>query len=158
GAIDPALLVLPLPSHRPAAPAADAEDEAVIETARPPRPPRSRRHGEAHGGDKPRPAHKPQQQAEPQRARVNESTAPGHGRRRRGGGRGRRGGGEGGRPRETAPVVAANTRGEAAHSEPRAGATHSRHDKRGASIAESAAPAPVAPPTHEKPGFFRRLG
>src|SRR5262249_1438383 len=137
---------------------ADAEDDAIVETARPPRPPRSRRHGEAHGGDKPRPAHKPQQQAEPQRARVNESTAPGNGRRRRRGGRGRRGGGEGTRPRETAPVAAASGRSAAGRPAPRPAATHARHDKRGASIAESAAPAPVAPPTHDKPGFFRRLG
>jgi ATP-dependent RNA helicase RhlB len=158
GAIDPALLVLPLPRHRPAAPAADAEEEAVVETARPPRLPRPRRHGEGHGGDKPRPAHKPQQQAEPQRARINETTAPGNGRRRRRGGRGRRGGGEGARPRETAPVAAANARSEAARPEPRPAATHARHDKRGANIAESPAPAAAAPATHDKPGFFRRLG
>jgi ATP-dependent RNA helicase RhlB len=181
GAIDPALLVLPLPRHRPAPPSeGEPEVEEAVEAMRPAEPRRQRpRRGEPRHGkprhdkphhdkahdkphhDKPVAAHghAPRDGAPPAPPAASAEGAPDSGRRRRRGGRGRRGSGEGGRPREAAAAPAAHAE---ARSEPRGGAhahghAHAHVEKRaGASAAAEASP--PAAVKHDKPGFFRRLG
>jgi ATP-dependent RNA helicase RhlB len=171
GAVDPALLVLPLPRHRPAQPADDVE-EVAEETAVAGRPAESRRSRPRRGEprqDKPKTAHghAAPSAAHPAAHAASAEGAPGASRRRRGG-RGRRGaGGDGGRPRESASVATPAARGDSPRAEARGGAhahghaqghaqAHAHGEKRGASAAAEAKP--PAAVKHDKPGFFRRLG
>ena len=162
GTMDPALLALPPPRHRPEAPAGAAfveEDDGSIETRPPPRmrskgaPPRRNDRPHAPGSHAAPPA------ATTARAGVNGSNgkpaAADADRRRRRGGRGRRGGAGAAQARE-------NPGRENAASK-----THERQHGAGASQHKTTAAAHVAAkpsttaadsaPEHKKPGFFRRL-
>jgi len=171
GTIDPALLALPPPRHRPesAVPVVE-EDDGSIETRPPPRKsgPGARRpeRSPERRPERPRPSGhvRPAAAVAPTAAvpaHINGGEAPGTSgapagsdRRRRRGGRGRRGGGDARPPREAvSATVAKSGRAETQHAEPRP-AAHARSDKR--SIATDAPPPAAA--KHEKPGFFRRLG
>jgi ATP-dependent RNA helicase RhlB len=168
GAIDPALLVLPLPRHRPAAPAeGEPEAEEVATTVRAPEPRRQRppRRGEPRH-DKPKAAHghAPHGAVHASAHPAAAEGAPDPGRRRRRGGRGRRGGGgEGGRPREAATAGAPSAaRVESPRVDARGGAHghghgHAPAEKRSSASAAAEATPPAAV-KHDKPGFFRRLG
>jgi ATP-dependent RNA helicase RhlB len=178
GTIDPGMLALPPPRHRPEPAAAVVEeDDGSIETRPPPRvktgrrterrperrPERSRPPVRAHASAvapsaSPAAAHASHGDAAgaPAVAHVSHGDAAGApagaDRRRRRGGRGRRGGAGDGR-RDAAAPAKAPAHAESQRAEPRA-AAHARSDKRSATTAE--APPPAA--KHEKPGFFRRLG
>jgi ATP-dependent RNA helicase RhlB len=171
GTIDPALLALPPPRHRPepAVPLVE-EDDGSIETRPPPR-----KSGSGARRPERRPERRPDRPRPAEHARPAPAIAPaaaahvnggeatgtsaggpaGSDRRRRRGGRGRRGTGSDARPPRDAAAAAAAKPGRAdtQRAEPRP-AAHARSDKR--SVTTDAAPPAAA--KHEKPGFFRRLG
>jgi len=166
GAMDPALLALPPPRHRPEAAAGAAlveEDDGSIETRPPPRmrskgaPPRR--------NDRP---HTPRSHAAPApaapRAGVNGSSCTATAadadrradseRRRRRGGRGRRGGAAPAQARENAGRESASPK-----THERQHAAAGQH-KTPAAAQVAAKPSTAAAETasdHKKPGFFRRL-
>jgi len=169
GTIDPALLALQPPRHRPAPPDGTVvvveEDDGSIETRPPPRKHSGR-------GSERRPDRRPDRR--PERARPAPASAPAAAtavaspirsepangaaaegpRRRSRGGRGRRGtGADTSRPREAGAAAASSPRPEPARSEPRSSV---RTEKRPVPV-EAPPPTPAAA-KHEKPGFFRRLG
>ena len=165
GVIDPGMLAMPPPRHRPA-PAAGTEveeDDGSIETRPPPRT-KSRR-GPERRPQRPRsqdrgraaPAAAAAAPVRPHAAAAdNADAAPGGGeRRRRRGGRGRRRGSSDARPGEARSAAAAKPEhaGDSSRGEPRA-AARGRGDKRSATAAE----APPPGTKHDKPGFFHRLG
>ena len=150
-AIDPALLVLPPPRHRPegALPVAEEEDDGSIPTKGPPprqRGSRSRggsRGPRREGGERhvqkptPRPA-----AAEPSRAAsaATEGARQGEGpRRRRRGGRGRRHGERIDTPNTVSADAAASPKGKPA------------------TVATAAAPTATEAKPPKKPGFFHRV-
>jgi len=167
GTIDPALLALPPPRHRPAPPEGTVvveEDDGSIETRPPPRKHSSR-------GPERRPERRPARGPERRPERTHTAAAPAPvaatparsegaaaaeaPRRRSRGGRGRRGaGGDAARlPREPGGAAAAPSPRESARPEQRPSA---RAEKRSIPVDTAAPPPPAA--KHEKPGFFHRLG
>ena len=165
GTIDPAMLAVPPPRHRPAPPAGtvvEEEDDGSIETRPPPRKQSSR-----HAPDRRPDRHRPERARSapppaPRAASADAATAsPVVGERRsRRGGRGRRGGGAGrreGAGHDAKPAAKTHEGGAPTNAAPRPNGNARGRDADKASRAAPVAAAVPAPVAQKKPGFFHRL-
>ncbi|HSE12881.1 MAG TPA: helicase-related protein, partial [Rudaea sp.] len=168
GTIDPAMLALPPPRHRPAPPAGTAvveEDDGSIETRPPPR--QRTRPGSERRPDRNRPERaRSAPPAAAQRPASSEAatTSPAAGERRsRRGGRGRRGGGAArreGTGHDAKPAASRPHDGgaAAAHAAPRQnGEGRGRDADKGVRTAPPSATPAATAARQKKPGFFHRL-